>query len=85
MRVVVESTAAAAGDYIASTIVQFLRRESDAVLGLATGSSPLRVYESLRNSYRKGQVSFKRSKLFPAGRICRTWTRSSEVVPILRS
>ena len=64
MRVAVEPTAEAAGARVATTIVQFLRQQSNAVLGLATGSSTLHVYESLRNSYRSGQISFKQSKAF---------------------
>jgi glucosamine-6-phosphate deaminase len=42
----------------ADVIVALLSRKPDAVLGLATGSSPLGVYQSLAERHRAGDVSF---------------------------
>lgn len=46
--VVIVPNRAAGGALVADAIVGLVRRRSDAVLGLATGSSPLPVYEALR-------------------------------------
>ncbi|GAA3896934.1 glucosamine-6-phosphate deaminase [Microbacterium invictum] len=46
--VVIVPSAAAAGVLVADEIAALIRRQPDAVLGLATGSTPLPVYEALR-------------------------------------
>ncbi|WES62713.1 glucosamine-6-phosphate deaminase [Microbacter sp. GSS18] len=46
--IVIVKDAAAAGALVADEIVRLIRREPEAVLGLATGSTPLPVYEALR-------------------------------------
>ncbi len=46
--VVIVPSAAAAGVLVADEIAALIRRRPDAVLGLATGSTPLPVYEALR-------------------------------------
>lgn len=48
----------------ADAIVALLDAKPDAVLGLATGSSPLGVYEALAERYRAGEVSFARASAF---------------------
>jgi glucosamine-6-phosphate deaminase len=46
--VIIVPSRAAAGALAADAIVRLVRRTPDAVLGLATGSTPLPVYEALR-------------------------------------
>ncbi|WP_295010330.1 glucosamine-6-phosphate deaminase [uncultured Microbacterium sp.] len=46
--VVIVENPAAAGELVAQEIAQLIRRRSDTVLGLATGSTPLPVYSALR-------------------------------------
>jgi glucosamine-6-phosphate deaminase len=46
--VVIVENAAAAGDLVAEEITALITRRADAVLGLATGSTPLPVYQALR-------------------------------------
>jgi glucosamine-6-phosphate deaminase len=46
--VVIVSSKAEAGALVADEIVRLVRRNPNAVLGLATGSTPLPVYEALR-------------------------------------
>ncbi len=46
--VVIVPDAAAAGALVADEIVRLVRAEPDVVLGLATGSTPLPVYQALR-------------------------------------
>ncbi|KGJ80121.1 multidrug transporter [Cryobacterium roopkundense] len=48
--VVIVGSASAAGDLVAQTIRALIERRADAVLGLATGSTPLPVYQSLARS-----------------------------------
>jgi len=47
--VVIVENAAAAGALVADEIVQLIARRPDAVLGLATGSTPLPVYQALQS------------------------------------
>jgi glucosamine-6-phosphate deaminase len=55
-----EAIASAAAD----CIEQLLRRKPEAVLGLATGSSPLALYDELVRRYEAGRVSFAEAKAF---------------------
>lgn len=50
-----ESLAKAAASYF----IEVLKKESKPVLGLATGSSPVGLYEKLIESYKAGEVTFK--------------------------
>ena len=47
MQVVIVDTPAEVGRVAAAKITQLIRRRADAVLGLATGSSPLAIYAEL--------------------------------------
>ena len=64
MEVVILADAAAVGDLVADTITALLRQRPDAVLGVATGSSPQPVYRELVARHRAGDVSFSRSRVF---------------------
>lgn len=48
----------------AGIVARLLRREPDAVLGLATGSSPLPVYAELIRRHRAGELSFRDATAF---------------------
>ncbi len=50
-----ESLSRAAANYF----IEVLKEESKPVLGLATGSSPLGLYEKLIESYKRGEISFE--------------------------
>ena len=52
----------AAGISAAGVIVNAINGSSEPKLGLATGSSPLELYEALIDAYNKGEVSFKNVK-----------------------
>lgn len=43
----------------ANIVCEVLKKESRPVLGLATGSTPKKMYEFLVERYRKGEISFK--------------------------
>ena len=49
---------------VADAVVRLLRRRPAAVLGLATGSSPLRVYRELIRRCARGEVSFAAARAF---------------------
>lgn len=49
---------------LSAEIVELLRQEPDAVLGLATGNSPTGVYRELRAAHAEGRVSFERATTF---------------------
>lgn len=55
--VVIVSGKEQAGRIVAEEIARLIRERADAVLGLATGSTPMPVYEALRESLRDVDVS----------------------------
>lgn len=52
------------GDVAADAFEKLLKRKPDAVLGLATGSSPLSIYDELAHRYQQGRISFRRARGF---------------------
>ena len=61
MEVVITSSADEAGRLVADVIVRVLKERPEAVIGLATGSSPLPTYAALIDDHRAGAVSFARA------------------------
>ena len=53
MQVVIAASAAEVGRLAASKISHLVRKQPDAVLGLATGSSPLAIYAELARQVRE--------------------------------
>ena len=64
MEVVVLAQVAERAAVVADAVVDLLRRRPTAVLGLATGSSPLPVYDALAARCAQGEVSFARARAF---------------------
>lgn len=58
MEVIIARDAAAIGSIAADAIGALLARKPDAVLGLATGSSPMPIYDELATRQAAGQISF---------------------------
>ncbi len=55
----------------ASNIIKNLLKEKpNATLGLATGSSPIGLYQNLINDYKNGEISFKDVKTFNLDEYC---------------
>lgn len=52
------------GELAGGAIAELLDRRPDAVLGLATGSSPLPIYDNLATRYDAGDISFSRARAF---------------------
>ncbi|MFH8895586.1 glucosamine-6-phosphate deaminase [Streptomyces coeruleorubidus] len=63
MEVVIVPDAKAGGELIAEAMAQLLRRKPDALLGVATGSTPLPVYEALAAKVRSGTVEVARARI----------------------
>lgn len=64
MEVVILPDAGAIGAAAADLVEDLLRRRPDAVLGLATGSSPLPTYDELVRRCEAGRLSFARARGF---------------------
>lgn len=64
MEVIIVEDPAAIGVIAADAVESLLARKPDAVLGLATGSSPLTIYDELAARYAAGAISFGRARGF---------------------
>ena len=64
MEVIILPDVAAIGALGADAIQALLERKPDAVLGLATGSSPLAIYDELAARHAAGSVSFAQARGF---------------------
>jgi glucosamine-6-phosphate deaminase len=64
MEVVIQPSGQAIAVLVADEIERLLVAKPDAVLGLATGSSPLTVYDELVRRHQAGRVSFARARAF---------------------
>nr|WP_297429545.1 glucosamine-6-phosphate deaminase [uncultured Actinotalea sp.] len=64
MEVLITEDADRLAAVVADAVVDLLTRRPDAVLGLATGSSPLGVYDELHRRFLRGEVSFARARGF---------------------
>ncbi|MEE4543243.1 glucosamine-6-phosphate deaminase [Streptomyces sp. V4-01] len=63
MEVVIVPDAAAGGELIAEAMAALLRRKPDALLGVATGSTPLPIYQALAARVRSGAVDASRARV----------------------
>lgn len=59
MRVIILESAADIAVQAGNIFVELLKEKPDAVLGLATGATPVPTYKYLIDCYNKGKVSFK--------------------------
>ncbi|MFE0426400.1 glucosamine-6-phosphate deaminase [Streptomyces sp. NPDC058953] len=63
MEVVIVPDAAAGGELIAEAMAALLRRKPEALLGVATGSTPLPVYQALSAKVRAGEVEVSGARI----------------------
>ena len=64
MEIIIQPSAEAASIVAARIIAQLVRRKPDAVLGLATGSTPLATYRALIHMHREEGLDFSRVTTF---------------------
>ena len=58
MQIVILENSDAVAQYAADVFIRHLKKTPKAVLGLATGSTPLPLYQRLIDAYRAGDISF---------------------------
>jgi glucosamine-6-phosphate deaminase len=64
MEVVISTTPDEAAKLAADTVAELVRRRPEAVLGVATGSSPLIIYEELGRRVAQGSLSLAKTRAF---------------------
>lgn len=64
MKFVVCKTPEEIGEKIAKEMIELIQNKPNAILGLATGSSPIPTYKHLIKAYSKGEISFKNVSSF---------------------
>ena len=60
MRIICEKNQRESSIEAAKIIAEVIKNKPDAVLGLATGSTPIDIYRELIKMYRRGEISFKK-------------------------
>ncbi|WP_340376277.1 glucosamine-6-phosphate deaminase [Streptomyces sp. SS7] len=63
MEVVIVPDARSGGELIAEAMAELLRHKPDALLGVATGSTPLPVYQALAAKVRAGEADISRARI----------------------
>ena len=64
MEIIIQPNAESASNVAARILARLLREKPDAVLGLATGSTPLLLYRELVRLHRAGEMDFSRVTTF---------------------
>ena len=64
MEIIIQADAESASNVAARILARLLREKPNAVLGLATGSTPLLLYRELVRLHRAGQIDFSRVTTF---------------------
>jgi|SRR5690625_3912753 len=64
MEIIIPDETTAIAELAADAVCALIDRKPDAVIGLATGSSPLPLYAELIRRYKAGEVSFSRATAF---------------------
>ena len=62
MKIICEKTEREAAIKAAQIIAGVIKEKPDATIGLATGSTPIDIYRELIKMYRRGEVSFAKTK-----------------------
>ncbi len=62
MKVIVTKNYEQMSEKAYEVVSDIIKAKPDAVLGLATGSSPIGLYENLVAAYKRGEISFKKIK-----------------------
>jgi glucosamine-6-phosphate deaminase len=64
MEIIINANAQAASKAAARVVARLVREKPDAVLGMATGSTPLKLYRELIRMHRQDQLDFSRVTTF---------------------
>ena len=61
---------------IADEFISLIKEKPNAVLGLATGTSPIKIYQNLVKAYQDGVISFRDIKTFNLDEYIRLFANS---------
>lgn len=64
MRFIVLESPKEIGKEVSKEFISLLKKKPNAIFGLATGSTPLPLYEALKEEYKNKEISFKEAKSF---------------------
>ena len=64
MEIIIQSDSGAASSLAARVVARLIREKRDCVLGLATGNTPVKLYQQLIEMHREGGVDFGRVTTF---------------------
>ena len=64
MQVIIFDDAQQVAENAAEWVAELINKKTDPVLGFATGSTPISLYQQLVNKYKAGQLSFKSTTSF---------------------
>lgn len=64
MQVIIFDDAQQVAENAAEWVAELINKKSDPVLGLATGSTPISLYQQLVNKHKAGQLSFRSTTSF---------------------
>lgn len=70
MKVIIVKDYEALSEKAAEIIANKIKEKNNAVLGLATGSSPIGTYQKLVEMYKKGEISFKNITTYNLDEYC---------------
>ena len=70
MKVIVLNSSAQVGEEVGKIFCDEVNAKHNAVLGLATGASPIPTYGYMTEQYRSGKVSFKDVRTFNLDEYC---------------
>ena len=59
MQIIIFDDAQQVAENAAEWVAELINKKSTPVLGLATGSTPISLYQQLVNKHKSGQLSFK--------------------------
>ncbi len=78
MKVIVLNSSAQVGEEVGKIFCDEVNAKHNAVLGLATGASPIPTYEYMTEQYRSGKMSFKDVRQLQPRRILRSAEESPQ-------
>ena len=70
MKVIIVKDYNAMSDMAAEIIANKIKEKNNAILGLATGSSPIGTYQRLVKKYENGEISFKNITTYNLDEYC---------------
>lgn len=64
MKIIVFKSEKEVDEFVGKHIIDFINSKENAVIGFATGNTPLGIYQYLINEFQQGHVDFSHIKAF---------------------